>query len=287
MCTQPFTAISLLHHVRRCSGRARLIWLIVSATTTGFGIWATHFIAMLAFEPGVPNAYNIALTFLSLIAAIVLTTVGFAVALTSDVRASAWLGGAIVGAGIAAMHSPGMAAFEIQGRILWDPTLVVASVVLGAIFGSAALPIGLHEGRVHWRLLGALLLTLAICSHHFTAMGAAALLPDPTILVPDTALPSGLLAVAMALATLIIIALALAGAAIEMRDRRRGELEAERMRGLANAAVEGLLVCDVDKIVTVNNSFVQLVGSSADRLVGESGDREVPGHDSAGVAATE
>ena len=271
-----FTAISLLHHVRRCGGRARLTWLIVSATATGFGIWATHFIAMLAFEPGIPNAYNISLTILSLIAAIVLTAIGFAVAMAPDVRASAWLGGAIVGAGIAAMHYTGMAAYEVQGRIFWDPTLVAASILLGAIFGSAALPVGLHHGRMYWRLMGALLMTLAICSHHFTAMGAAALLPDPTVAVPDTALPSGLLAIAVALATLIIVALALAGAAIEMRDRRRGELETERMRGLANAAVEGLLVCDGDRIVTVNNSLARLVGATPDRLVGASLEEMVP-----------
>jgi diguanylate cyclase len=134
----------------------------------------------------------------------------------------------------------------------------------------------LHQGRMYWRLLGALLMTLAICSHHFTAMGAAALLPDPTIAVPNTALPSGLLAIAVALATLIIVALALAGAATEMRDRRRGELEAERMRGLANAAVEGLLVCDADQIVTVNNSLARLLGSSPDSLVGAKLEQMVP-----------
>jgi PAS domain-containing protein len=119
-------------------------------------------------------------------------------------------------------------------------------------------------------------MTLAICSHHFTAMGAAALLPDPTIAVPNTALPSGLLAIAVALATLIIVALALAGAATEMRDRRRGELEAERMRGLANAAVEGLLVCDADQIVNVNNSLARLLGSSPDSLVGAKLEQMVP-----------
>ena len=32
------------------------------------------------------------------------------------------------------------------------------------------------------------------------------------------------------------------------------------MRGLANAAVEGLIVCDGESIVTVNNSFVALIG---------------------------
>ena len=108
------TAINLLHHVRGTNGHMRLVWLAVSATTTGFGIWATHFIAMLAFSPGIPNAYNILLTGISLIAAILLTGTGLAVAL-APIRMGTWLGGAIVGGGIAAMHYIGMAAFEIQG----------------------------------------------------------------------------------------------------------------------------------------------------------------------------
>jgi diguanylate cyclase (GGDEF)-like protein/PAS domain S-box-containing protein len=263
-----FTAISLLHHVRRSTGHLRLIWVAVSATSTGFGIWATHFIAMLAFSPGLPSAYNILLTIFSLIAAILLTGTGLAVAVMADARASAWLGGAMVGGGIAAMHYTGMAAFEIQGRIVWDPTLVLASIALGGLIGAVALPVGLRGDELKWKLLGALLLTLAICSHHFTAMGAASIIADPTVEISTTALPSGLLAIAVALASFIIIVLALAGVAIEMRDRRRGELEIDRMRGLANAAVEGLLVCRGDSIVTVNNSFAGLVGSPAERMTG-------------------
>src|SRR5215510_12044273 len=49
-----YTAISLLHHVRKSAAEMWRVWLAVSATSTGFGIWATHFIAMLAFSPGVP-----------------------------------------------------------------------------------------------------------------------------------------------------------------------------------------------------------------------------------------
>ena len=116
-----FTAISLLHHVRRSTGHMHLIWLVVSATSTGFGIWATHFIAMLAFSPGIPSAYNVALTIFSLIAAIFLTGAGLAVAVMAKWRAGAWLAGH-GGPRIAAMHYTGMAAFEIQGRIAWDPT---------------------------------------------------------------------------------------------------------------------------------------------------------------------
>src|ERR1700726_742277 len=101
-----YTAISLLHHVRRSSAHMRRAWLAVSAISTGFGVWATHFIAMLAFSPGVPTAYNITLTALSLVAAILLTGAGLAVAVESIAGADAWLGGAMVGGGIAAMHTP-------------------------------------------------------------------------------------------------------------------------------------------------------------------------------------
>jgi diguanylate cyclase len=261
-----FTAISLLHHVHGSTGQMRLIWLAVSATSTGFGIWATHFIAMLAFSPGLPTAYNVVLTILSLVCAIFLTGAGLAVAVISNWRAAAWLGGAIVGGGIAAMHYTGMAAFEIQGRIVWDPVLVATSIALGGLIGAVSLPVGLRGDALKWKILGALLLTLAICSHHFTAMGAAAIIPDPTVEFSAIALPSGWLAIAVALASSIIILLSLAGVALEMRDRRRGELEFDRMQGLANAAFEGLLVCEGNSIVTVNNSFARLVGSPAESM---------------------
>jgi NO-binding membrane sensor protein with MHYT domain len=180
-----YTAISLLHHVRRSSGHMRRAWLAVSAISTGFGVWATHFIAMLAFNPGVPTAYNIALTGLSLVAAILLTGAGLAVAVESIAGAGAWLGGAMVGGGIAAMHYTGMAAFEIPGRIVWDPILVAVSIGLGGLIGAAALPVGLRADNVKWKTLGALLLTAAICSHHFTAMGAAKIILDPVYVMPN------------------------------------------------------------------------------------------------------
>jgi diguanylate cyclase (GGDEF)-like protein/PAS domain S-box-containing protein len=261
-------AINLLRHARKSAGHMRGVWLAISAISTGFGIWATHFIAMLAFTPGIPSGYNIILTILSLVAAIVLTAAGLAVSLTPNWRHGPWIGGAIVAGGIAAMHYTGMAAFEIAGVILWDPVLVVTSIVLGAGIGAVALPVGLHGKEEKWKVGGALLLTLAICSHHFTAMGAVSIVPDPTIEVSPSALPAGWLAVGVAIASFAIIGLALAGAVLDIRDRRRSELEVDRMRDLADASVEGLLVCDGEMIVSVNTSFAVLAGLSTADLVG-------------------
>ncbi len=263
-----FTAINLLHHVLRTQGFLRPVWLCVAATATGFGIWATHFIAMLAYSPGMPSGYNVALTVASLIAAIALTGLGFATALSPEIPGARWLGGGIVGGGIAVMHYTGMAAFEIEGRIHWDPSLVVASIALGTLIGAVALPVGLRDRSMKSMVSGAVLLTLAICSHHFTAMSAAALIADPTIVVSPSAISTNWLAIFVSIAALTILLLTLAGLALDIRDRRHAERETDRMRSLANAAFEGLLVCDGDTIATVNASLAALVGYPDKQLIG-------------------
>ncbi|WP_213769631.1 EAL domain-containing protein [Bradyrhizobium sp. dw_78] len=261
-------AINLLRHARKSAGRIRLVWLAVSAISTGFGIWATHFVAMLAFTPGIPSGYDIPLTLLSLVAAIVLTGAGLFVALLPDWRHGPWIGGAIVGGSIASMHYLGMAAFDIAGVIWWDPILVVSSILIAVGIGAIALPVGLHGIEERWKLGGAALLTLAICCHHFTAMAAVSIVPDSAIEIPQSTLPAGWLALAVACASFVIIGLGLAAIVLDIRDERRSELEADRMRDLANASVEGLLVCDGETIVSVNTSFAHLAGVSAPALVG-------------------
>jgi len=270
ICTlSSFAATRLLHHAIGSHNRMRMLWLGVAAIAIGFGIWATHFIAMLAFTPGVPSGYNIALTFTSLVAAILLTGIGFGIAI-ADWRHGPWVGGAFVAGGIAAMHYTGMAAFEIAGTLIWDMDLVAVSIALGAVLGAAALAVVLHSESSRWRAAGAILLTLAVCSHHFTGMAAVSILPDPTQSVSSTALPTTPLAILVCVASFIIILLALGAVALDVRERHRAEREADRMHGLANAAVEGLVVCDGNVIVTVNDSFATLIGQPAARLAGSS-----------------
>ena len=270
------TAVNLLHHVRRSEGTHHTIWLAVAGVSTGFGIWATHFIGMLAFSPALPTGYNIALTVLSLLAAVVLTGLGFAVALVPGLAGAMWLGGAIVGGGIAAMHYTGMAAFEVAGTIAWDRVLVVASLLLGALFGALALPVGLGTRAARGRLAGALLLTLAICSHHFTAMGAVAITPDGSIELSPLAISPQWLAIGVAFISLVILLLASTALALDLRERRRLALEMERMRDLTDAAVEGLVLCQGDTIVSVNQSFARLADLKPEQVCGRTLESCVP-----------
>lgn len=173
-------AISLFHRAQSTQGRIRAIWVALGAITAGYGIWATHFIAMLAYEPGIRVGYDVFLTVLSLIVAIVVTAVGIGVALSNAFRWSAVLGGAIVGAGVAAMHYTGMSALELPGYVTWSRNLVLASIVFGVVLGSAALAVAKRHNDIKGTFLAAVLLTLAIVSLHFTAMAAVEIVLDPT-----------------------------------------------------------------------------------------------------------
>jgi hypothetical protein len=102
ICTlASLAAMSLLRHARHATRQMRPIWLSISAISTGFGIWSTHFIAMLAYSPGIPSAYNIALTALSLAAAILLTAAGLAMAMLPS-----WRTGPGLAAPLSAAASP-------------------------------------------------------------------------------------------------------------------------------------------------------------------------------------
>src|SRR6476661_1075622 len=165
-------AISLFHRARAADGRARVLWTLTAGAATGCGIWATHFIAMLAYNPGFNTAYDIGLTVLSLVTAMAVTAGGLGIGIYSSSRWGAAFGGGLVGAGVATMHYIGMWALYLPGWIIWETDLVVASIAIGMAFGVAALLVAMRGESLFGTAAAALLLTLAIVSHHFTAMGA-------------------------------------------------------------------------------------------------------------------
>src|SRR5215468_170849 len=66
-------AVTLFDRARATTGRARLVWVGLDAFVSGCGIWATHFIAMLAYDGGAGAGYSTRVTILSLVFAVVIT----------------------------------------------------------------------------------------------------------------------------------------------------------------------------------------------------------------------
>lgn len=260
-----FSAVNLLRHVDRSTSRNRHAWLLIAATSTGFGIWATHFIAMIAFTPGIPNAYNAELSVASLAMSVILTAAGMWIATIRRSIDHYLVGGAVLGIGIAAMHYTGMAAFEVEGRIVWNQLLVAASLASGIILAALSMLVVLRRPSTLATAAGAVLLTLAICTLHFIAMAAVSIYPDSSIEISKFTIAPMSQAFAAAAASLVILVLSATALWIDLRFRRH-RIEAERMHGLANAAVEGLIVCDGNRIVSANDSIAALSGIAAGTL---------------------
>ncbi|WP_296746393.1 EAL domain-containing protein [Mesorhizobium sp.] len=260
-----FSAVNLLRHVDQSTNRNRYAWLLIAATATGFGIWATHFIAMIAFTPGIPNAYDAELSALSLAASVILTAAGMWIATVRRGIDYTLVGGVVLGTGIATMHYTGMAAFEVQGRIIWNPLLVAVSLVAGLTLAALSMLVVLRRPSTLGTVAAAILLTLAICTLHFIAMAAVSIYPDSSIEISQFTIEPTSQALAAAAASLIILVLSATALWIDLRFRRH-RAEAERMHGLANAAVEGLIVCDGNRIVSANDSIAALSGIASATL---------------------
>lgn len=256
-------AMRLLMRARTSDGAIRRHWLFMAGTAAGTATWATHFLAMLAFAPGLPTGYDPALTALSLLLAISAATAAFAIAGWSTTFRPT-LGGILAGLGISAMHYTGMAGFRTAGIVQWDQVLVAFSVIASMAFGVLAIHLTRQADSWRGRYGAAASFVLAICSLHFTAMGAVTILPDPLVEVPLGAVPNHVMVFFIAAASALVIAI---GVSAYFADKSAyGEAET-RMRRLANAAIEGLVIVKDNRIVDVNTSFEELTGYRRDKIM--------------------
>jgi NO-binding membrane sensor protein with MHYT domain len=195
-------AFSAFDQARRDTSR-KLLWTALAATVAGLGIWATHFVAMLAYEPDIPVGYDIGTTLLSVTAAVLVTGIGWLVALNAR-PAMAALGGAIVGAGVATMHYIGMAAVELAGLMVWDRALVTASVGFGVVLAAIAVHLSRSPSRALARA-APVVLTLAISSLHFLAMTAVSIYPSGAVELSRGAVDSATLATVVTVGLVLIL----------------------------------------------------------------------------------
>lgn len=253
--------VTLLQRALIATGRARMMWLAIAGAASGCGIWTTHFIAILAYDPGVAIGYNVSLTLLSLLLACLIATAGFAAAVHGPRQWAPAAGGAIVGAGVAVMHFVGMYSLEMQGQVEWSWHLVVASILLGILFGVAALRVAVRDHG--WKDLvgGAVLLTLAIVSLHFTAMGAVIVVPQPSRFIDPLALSPYWIALAVTTATLAV--LGASALAVFTDGRMRGQNS--RLHAALNNMAHGLCMFDTaGRLLICNEPFMQMYNLSPD-----------------------
>jgi len=201
-----YVSLQLACRLPHLQGVRRKGILATAAIALGGGIWAMHFIGMLALELPVAVNYDVLLTLVSFLVSILVTGVGLYIASYGRLtRVRLFSAGLFMGLGISTMHYVGMAAVRANCVIDYSPPLVALSVAVGVAAATLALWLAFTP-RIGWRTMaGAVIMGLAISGMHYTAMAAATFLPvEVLIALSAPALSQPLLAIVVAVVTFLI-----------------------------------------------------------------------------------
>jgi PAS domain S-box-containing protein len=241
-----YAALDLAGRVTAARGRARLAWLMGGSITMGLGIWAMHYVGMLALNLPVAVFYDWPTVLASLLAAMFASCVAlFIVSRETMGPLRVLLGGLLMGAGIAGMHYIGMEAMRLPAMCSYSPGLVILSVILAVVISMVALWLTFHlryqAKATDWRkLLSAMLMGSAIPVMHYTGMAAVTFLPMATTGGLTHAVEiSSLSLVAISSATIIILGLTILASLVDRRFSANAMERAHLIEG-ATAAREAL-----------------------------------------------
>jgi len=250
-----FITLFLFAQARETQGQGRSGWLFLAGFSAGAVMWTTHFVALLAFQPNIPLAYDPALTGGAFFVGVLLATIGMVIAAYGP-GAAGLVGGGVVGAAAVALHFTAMASLRIAGKITWNPTLMFMGAVLCIACGMLAIQRARKEGR-NVQLIAPLLLAGGIAIMHFVGMAAISITPSTTIPIPPKTIDPTILGYFVGAMVMLLIGTGVATTMIARGARKEAQTQ---LRNIANASVEGLILTNGTTILDCNESVRTLVG---------------------------
>jgi diguanylate cyclase (GGDEF)-like protein/PAS domain S-box-containing protein len=275
-----FTSLNLQSRAGGGLG-TRWSWSVAAGLVFGVGVWATQFVAMLAFRPGVPTRFLASTTALSIAIAAAGSVGGF---LLLGRRAYRVHAGLLLGLTVALMHFVGAHAMLLAGTITIDPEMAGAAIIIGIAL-SALVTLGLHDLRLlRFRLLGTFGLTAAVLALHFTGMAAMVITLGGGAAAGGLAIAPSSLAIVVTPICALILPLCLASSLLDQHLCARTSLEIDRLRQFAGTTFEGIVIHRNGVIIDANPVMCRLANHTTeslaalpiDEILGKKGEDPVP-----------
>ena len=282
-----FTSAMALHMASQArqsqQSRSRMITLLTGSVAQGGGVWAMHFIGMLAFDLCTPVEYDFTLTLVSVLPSVAASAVALRLNSKPDISPRELLvGGVLMGSGIGTMHYTGMAGMVMAPALRYDLGMFFLSIVVAVALSILALWLRtgisrlprFRESRLLGDVVGGIGMGIAISAMHYVGMAAARFVPPPNFqLDPDTSHVSLLLAAGVSVTTVIITCLVVAVDLLLGYKRLSMEARAneKRIRGIFQTAVDGIITINHrGTILAVNEATERLLGWHSQELLGHN-----------------
>lgn len=244
-----YVAFSVVGRIARSRGPVAVLWTSFGALAMGSGVWAMHFIGMLALRVPIPLGYDGQGTALSSLPVMLATGATLWLLARRATHAGAVAAGVILGLGMSSMHYLGVRALHMQPPVAWQAPWIAASLGLG-LAGSTA-SIWLHsviwrsDRRHRWwlRLLAAVLLGGTAAGVHYLGMAGMRFVPGAVSLQAGVGLHGLGLGLAVSLVSGLLLLLTL-GVSLAHRQLQRHTEAIARELGQARDALSWLAYHD-------------------------------------------
>ncbi|MGJ8680312.1 MHYT domain-containing protein [Paraglaciecola sp.] len=252
-----YIVVGICIRIAASKHRTALYWTIGGALSMATGIWAMHFVGMLAFTLPVPVHYDIALTGLSILPAIFASAIALYMIRSKRKKTKFIISAALMGLGISAMHYIGMAAMGMGSCIEYSTGLVFLSILIAIVASNVALFLLFHQidnNRLDhgFKLLSALIMGVAIAGMHYVGMLAASF-PKNCVSTPvfGISLERDILVIIVTMASIFILTITQMLTVIDRKISEKSFFEA--VFKAQSAVGRGILVLENEKIVLIND----------------------------------
>lgn len=170
-----YCALAAMNVARGADGKvSRFNAVIAGLALGGVGIWSMHFLGMMAWDIGTPAGYRGLETVLSFVLAVgaSVLALGYMAAGPFSTR-RLLISGPLAGLGVAAMHFVGMGSIRFSGYLQWNIGIALLAVLIAVVAATAALWLAFSVRDVWHRVAASLVMAGAVCTMHYTGMGAA------------------------------------------------------------------------------------------------------------------
>lgn len=222
-----YTGLMLLGQIKDLRNGIDRLWLAFAAVALGGGaIWSMHFIAMIAYKSPIPVTYDPVLTVASMVVAVLATGTGaYLVIRRPHLKVTTLIGaGVVMGLGVASMHYTGMEAMKLHGTMHHDHAIVAISIGIAIVASIAALWIAFTMREAWQQFLSALVMGVAVCGMHYTAMYGFTVAPGAhtmTTLSGPAIMPAELASHIIAATAVVFVTALLSTFTKELRDATR------------------------------------------------------------------
>ncbi|MFT4924712.1 MAG: diguanylate cyclase (GGDEF)-like protein [Phenylobacterium sp.] len=248
----------------------KTIWLTLGGLVMGSGIWAMHFVAMLAYRLPVAASYDLTITLLSVLPAIAASTMAIAIIARKKLTPADYIYGSMLfGSGICAMHYIGMGAMQMNALMLYDPVLFVLSIFVAVGLSFMALKlrtsISQFSKSPYYQTLkngSILIMAAAMSGMHYTGMAAVYVFPiahsDPALInETNDSLPIIIISMSMLL-MLLTIAISKFEQRLKQALKDASQSSQHMHEAIDNLDEAVVLFDDEDKLVLYNDNFKKM-----------------------------